>query len=146
MTPEERKRRTEDEHVRYIKEHLCDKKGDKPYVFISYKSDDWEIVLHDVVYRLMKEYGLNVYFDGSFDIHNDLWILQFPENMESHNCKGVLAFVDNKYATSYATLLELMYSQTQVAGKKVVQVNLGELKIFDGAEGECNTGLDFPIA
>ena len=141
MTPEENRRRAEDEHVRYIKEHLCDKDSDRPYVFISYKSDDWEAVLHDIVYRLMKDYGLNVYFDGSFDTHNALWISQFPENMEHYNCKGVIAFVDDKYATSYATLLELMYSQTQQAEKKVVQVNLDKLTIMDGAEGGIDTGL-----
>lgn len=141
MTPEESRRRAEDEHVRYIKEQLCDKDSNRPYVFISYKSDDWEVVLHDIVYRLMKDYGLNVYFDGSFDTHNALWISQFPENMEHYNCMGVLAFVDDKYATSYATLLELMYSQTQQAEKKVVQVNLDRLTTMDGAEGEINTGL-----
>ena len=141
MAPEESRRRAEDEHVRYIKEQLCDKDSNKPYVFISYKSDDWEVVLHDIVYRLMKDYGLNVYFDGSFDTHNALWISQFPENMEHYNCMGVLAFVDDKYATSYATLLELMYSQTQQAEKKVVQVNLDRLTTMDGAEGEINTGL-----
>ena len=41
--------RREDEHVKYLAEHVCNKDGDKPYVFISYKSDDWKIVLHDVV-------------------------------------------------------------------------------------------------
>lgn len=31
--------------------------------------------------------------------------------MKPDHCKGVLAFIDDKYATSYATLLELLYSQ-----------------------------------
>ena len=48
MTNDENKRRQQDEHVRYIKNHLCDKDSKKPFVFISYKSDDWEIVLHEV--------------------------------------------------------------------------------------------------
>lgn len=142
MTPEENRRRAADDHVKYIKDHLCDRDGDKPFVFISYKSDDWETVLHDIVYRLVKEYGLRVYFDGSFDSHNDLWISQFPENMEHFLCRGVLAFVDDKYVTSYATVLELMYSQTEAAEKTVVQVNLGSLTDFSKtAEGDHNTGL-----
>lgn len=141
MTPEENRRRAADEHVKYIKDNLFDSEREKPFVFISYKSDDWETVLHDIVYRLVKDYGLRVYFDGSFDVHNDLWITQFPENMESYLCRGVLAFVDNKYVTSYATVLELMYSQTAAAEKKVVQVNLGKLTSFDNAEGALNTGL-----
>jgi hypothetical protein len=41
-----------------------------------------------------------------------MWLEQFKENMESGCCKGVLAFLDDEYATSYTTVLELMYSQT----------------------------------
>lgn len=151
MINEENKRRQQDEHVQYIKNHLCDKDGKKPFVFISYKSDDWETVLHEVVYTLVKDYGLNVYFDGSFDSHNSLWIEQFPENMESWYCKGVIAFLDDRYATSYATLMELMYSQTQLAGcgsknpekegLPVVPVNLGNLTVLEGPIGTENTGL-----
>ena len=44
----------------------------KSYVFISYKSDDWKTVLGDIVYKLVKEHGLNVYFDGDFSGHNPL--------------------------------------------------------------------------
>lgn len=151
MTQEEAKRRSEDAKVQYIKDHLCDKDGDKPFVFISYKSDDWEIVLQDVVYRLVKDYGLNVYFDGSFDDHVANWIKQFPKNMESSKCKGVLAFLDNKYAQSYATLMELMYSQTKKAsfgGKKkgiglpVVPVNLEKMMDCDD---DSDTGLGVEI-
>ena len=141
MTPEENRKREQDEHVKFIKEHLCNAGGDKSYVFISYKSDDWYVVLHDIVYTLVKDYGLNVYFDGDFETHNSLWIDQFPENMRSYKCKGVLVFLDDKYATSYATLLELMYSQTQKANKKVVPINLSKLTKIDGQEGEIDTGL-----
>lgn len=144
LSKEEIQRRANDEHVRYIKKHLCDKERDKPFVFISYKSDDWEIVLHDIVYQLVHEYGLNVYFDGSFDSHVESWTDQFIDNMERYNCKGVLAFVDNKYSTSYATLLELMYSQTgRVGRKKVIPIYIGEDKriTITGAEGDEDTGL-----
>lgn len=56
---------------------------------------------------MVKEHGLNVYFDGDFSGHNPLWTEQFPENMESGNCRGVVAFIDNAYTKSYATLMEL---------------------------------------
>lgn len=151
MTNEENKRRQQDEHVQYIKNHLCDKDSKKPFVFISYKSDDWEIVLHEVVYTLVKDYGLNVYFDGSFDSHNSLWINQFPQNMSSGYCKGVLAFLDNRYATSYATLMELLYSQTLLAGLggkyseekglPVIPINLDKLTKLESEVGEEDTGL-----
>ena len=139
MTKEENQRRANNPKVKELKSRIVNKDMKKPFVFISYKSDDWEIVLADIVYRLVSRYGLNVYYDGDFDDHADNWINQFPANMESEYCKGVIAFVDNKYATSYATLIELMNSQTLRAnigsvnqGKKdhglpVVQINLGKL-------------------
>lgn len=151
MTPEENDKRKKDPHVEYIKKKICAKNNGKPFVFISYKSDDWEVVLADVAYRLVKDYGLNIYFDGDFDLHNASWIEQFPTNMESVHCKGVIAFIDSKYSTSYATLLELMYSQTCKAsqgGKKendgllpVVTVNLESLKKIPDESYDKNTGL-----
>lgn len=50
---------------------------------------------------MVKEHGLNVYFDGDFSGHNPLWTDQFPENMESGNCRGVVAFIDDAYTKSY---------------------------------------------
>jgi len=149
MTNEENDKRRLDENVKYIKSKICDHKGDKPYVFISYKSDDWEIVLRDIVYRLVKDYGLNVYFDGSFDLHNAAWFNQFQDNMENYKCKGVIAFFDDKYATSYATLMELLYSQTKKAafgkhdekGLPIVPIVLDRLTDIKGERGQKNTGL-----
>lgn len=144
MTKGENERRKNSEIVKFIKSNICNKDKGEPFVFISYKSDDWEIVLEDVVYRLVKDYGLNIYFDGDFETYNSLWITQFPENMESDNCKGVLAFIDDKYATSYATLLELLYSQFRMDADgdlhpiPVIPVNLDSLhKIVD----DRSTGL-----
>ena len=56
---------------------------------------------------MVKEHGLNVYFDGDFSGHNQLWTDQFPENMESGNCRGVVAFIDDAYTKSYVTFMEL---------------------------------------
>lgn len=149
LSPEEKQRRREDEHVGYIMKHICDRGGDKSYVFISYKSDDWETVLHEIVYKLVKDYGLNVYFDGSFDFHNSAWIKQFPDNMGDYKCKGVIAFFDDSYATSYATLMELLYSQTKKAamgkadpdGLPIVSIDLEKLTNITGKEGQKDTGL-----
>ena len=144
MTKEEEKERKNDDKVNELKNHICYGGEEKPYVFISYKSDDWKIVLRDVVYRLWHDYGLNFYFDGAFDGKNPLWTKQFPENMSHPDCKGVLAFVDQKYSTSYATLLELMYSQTVSGGEKpVVTVNLGKFPEIKSTNRDANidTGL-----
>lgn len=106
---EQEKRRT-NEHVQAIK--ITKKDDGKDFLFVSYKSDDWEIVLQDIVYTLNTKYGLRVYFDREFDQNVEHWLDQFEDNMESPRCKGVLAFIDDEYATSYATLLELMYCKT----------------------------------
>ena len=60
LTNEQEKAREEDANVRYLSQNICNKDGDKDFVFISYKSDDWEIVLKEIVYKLVKEYGLKV--------------------------------------------------------------------------------------
>lgn len=147
MTDEERLRRNANPKVNELKEKISNKNSDRSYVFISYKSDDWEKVLTEIVYKLVNEYGLNIYYDGSFDSHNNSWIVQFPENMNSYKCRGVLTFLDNAYATSYATLMELMHSQTYEAGGDtglpIVPVNLGDLyDLSNSPLGDEDTGLN----
>ena len=146
LTNEQEKAREEDANVRYLSQNICNKDGDKDFVFISYKSDDWEIVLKEIVYKLVKEYGLNIYFDGDFKDNNPHWTTQFPDNMESDKCKGVLVFLDDKYATSYATLMELMHSQFgcqdahyNFVSKPVVPINL--VKALSVIDDESDTGL-----
>ena len=98
--------------IEYLKEHICNKDGDKDYVFISYKSTDKELFLGEIVYKLVCDYRLNVYFDGDFDKHGEDWLEQFRSNMESSHCKAIITFIDTAYLTSYATLMEVVYSQT----------------------------------
>lgn len=157
LSAEEKYRRRNDERVKEIASRICRKDTGKPYVFISYKSDAWEKVLGDIVYRLVMDYGLNIYFDADFNRCNPLWIKQFPDNMDTENCKGIIAFVDDAYATSYATLMELMYSQVGCEDRKqVVTVDLGELTNINDVgdtglgvqvyeDGSVNTGANEEI-
>lgn len=115
LTTEQKEKRRHDPRVQHIKKCICNKESGKPYVFISYKSDDWEPVLQDVVYKLVKDYGLNIYFDGDFDSNSIGWLEQFRTNMRSDLCRGILVFRSARYMTSYATVLELMYSQSGLA-------------------------------
>ena len=145
LSEKELQERRGDEHVKLLMKNITNKDTGKPYVFISYKSDDWKVVLHEIVYELVTEYGLNVYFDGDFNGHNKLWTDQFRENMEAENCLGVLAFVNDAYATSYATLMELLYSQVgcqdqnyNTVPKPVVTINLSKLSQIKDTD---NTGL-----
>lgn len=147
MTEHEWKRRMT--NPKYKELQITTHEDDKPYVFISYKSDSWELVLAEIVYTLQKKYGLRIYFDKSFNDHNNVWTEQFPKNMEDSNCRAVISFVDNEYYLSYATLLEVMYSQTYQAslgkyneeGMAVIPVNLEAIKEPAAEVGKKDTGL-----
>lgn len=120
MTDEQRDARklsAESGHIKWIKDHcLRTWKSGEDYVFISYKSDDYERALDDILYRTCQKYGLRVYFDVAFDDGADSWINQFYDNMCSKNCRAMIAFLSNKYYSSYATLMEMMARKTRKAG------------------------------
>lgn len=150
MMDEEKKRKrklsAENGNIRWIKDHyLRTKDGKDDYVFISYKSDDFEKVLDDIVYRTCKKYGLRVYFDTAFDDGSDLWITQYYDNMCNLKCKAVIAFIDDEYFSSYACLLEMMTRKIAGAGgiyKRdsllLIPINIGSItEILD----DSNTGL-----
>jgi hypothetical protein len=110
----------------------------KPYVFVSYKSDDWEEVMEEIIYPLQKEYGLRVYYDQAFDYEsNDYWCDQMKKNMRSIYCRAVLCFISQKYIASYATLMEVLYSHVKEVmdqhGKK-------PLELVPIILPSCNTG------
>lgn len=137
---EERKRDAQTGHIKELKDkgYICDRKSKKDYVFISYSSLNWKEVLHDIVYTTCKKYGLRVYFDTKFDEGSDSWITQFMDNMKSDYCKAVLAFFSPEYDSSYATLMELMASQSTKCGNVIVlPVILGNSVV----ESIDNTGL-----
>lgn len=148
MTEQQKKARKESAEsgkIKWIKDNcLCDQYSNKDFVFISYKSDDYEKVLEEIVYDLCHEHGLNVYFDTAFDDESGLWIDQFYENMKSLKCKAMLAFVNDNYYSSYATLMEMMASQTKNAGGKpgtkllVLPIMIGDIT---DVSSEKNTGL-----
>ncbi len=112
MSLDKIQRRMED--PRYKALNITTADDSEPYVFVSYKSDDWEVVLSTIVYELQDRYGLRVYFDRAFDEANALWTEQFQKAMGSPKCKAVVVFLSKHYYASYATLLELMYSQTKI--------------------------------
>jgi hypothetical protein len=143
MDAEEKALRREDKDILDIK--ITNKRDKKPFVFISYKSDDWKKVLKDVVFKLQKKYGLRVYFDKDFDDHSRTWINQFYSNMKSPKCRAVLAFLSNEYYVSYATLMEMMCSQSDIANldgkrKLVIPVNLEDITNRD-QDNDDDTGL-----
>ena len=151
MTEEQkdaRKKSMEDGHIRWIKDNcLRDKNGKDDYVFISYKSDDYEKVLDEIVYNTCKKYGLKVYFDTAFDDHSPLWTEQLYQNMCDEKCKAIISFIDNAYGSSYACLLEIMASRTCKAGigrqfdsMFFLPIYLGDIT-SDSSDSSINTGL-----
>lgn len=149
MTEEQKKVRklsAESGKIRWIKDHCLRTKDDNnDYVFISYKSDDFEKVLDDIVYNACKKYGLRVYFDTAFDENSDSWIMQYHDNMCDPKCKAFVAFIDDAYYSSYACLLEMMSCRTAAAGgdyKKdtlfFLPINIGTISDIVKSE---NTGL-----
>lgn len=94
----------------------------KPYVFISYASDNWETVFKEAVVPLQQTYGLSVYADKAFDKVNDKWIVPMLRNVRGAD--AIIAFVSQSYIESYACFLELL---TAINNKKpIVFVSLEE--------------------
>ena len=94
----------------------------KPYVFISYASDNWETVFKSAVVPMQQKYGLRVYADKAFDKVNDKWIVPMLRNVRGADM--FLAFNSQSYIESYACFLELL---TAVNTKKqIVFVSLEE--------------------
>lgn len=78
----------------------------KPYVFISYASDNWRQVFKNAVVPLQKQYGLRVYADKAFDKVNDRWIVPMLRNVRGAD--AMLVFISQSYIESYACFLELL--------------------------------------
>ncbi len=100
----------------------------KPYVFISYASDNWEAVFKSAVVPMQRQYGLRVYADKAFDKVNDKWIVPMLRN--ARGADVIIAFISQSYIESYACFLELL---TAVNNKKPIvfvsledQLHLGD--------------------
>lgn len=104
--------------------------GEDDYVFISYKSDDWEIVLDEVVRHMVDHYGLRVYFDRNFDRDNDIWVNNMKRAITTKKCRAVLAFVSRKYMASYACVMELLTARSKQAQMSFDDRNYPELQII----------------
>lgn len=107
-----------------------DSLGEDDYVFISYKSDDWKIVLDEVVRYMVEHYGLRVYFDRNFDRDNDIWINNMKKAITTRKCRAVLAFVSKKYMTGYACIMELLTARSKNAQMIFEETNYQKLQII----------------
>lgn len=110
---EAQKRERSEYLEKYLKISECSQK--KPYVFISYASDNWETVFKTAVVPMQRSYGLAVYADKAFDKVNDRWIVPMLRNIRGADV--IVAFVSQSYIESYACFLELL---TAVNNKKPI--------------------------
>lgn len=112
LNEEQRKERSE-----YLEKYLniteCSQR--RPYVFVSYASDNWETVFKTAVVPMQRKYGLRVYADKAFDKVNDKWIVPMLRNIRGAD--AVVVFVSQSYIESYACFLELL---TAVNNRKPV--------------------------
>lgn len=119
LSEAEKKARSE-----YLEKHLkiteCSQR--KPYVFISYASDNWEQVFKEAVVPMQKQYGLRVYADKAFDKVNDKWIVPMLRNIRGAD--AVVAFVSQSYIESYACFLELLTAVNN--RKQIIFVSMEE--------------------
>lgn len=106
----------------------------KPYVFISYASDNWEAVFKSAVVPMQRQYGLRVYADKAFDKVNDKWIVPMLRN--ARGADVIIAFISQSYIESYACFLELL---TAVNNKKPI--------VFVSLEDQLHLGdtTDLPV-
>lgn len=104
--------------------------GEDDYVFISYKSDDWEIALDRVVRYMVENYGLRVYFDKNFARDNDSWVKNMTNAITTRKCRAVLAFVSRKYMVSCACMMELLTARSKLAQMNYDDGNRQKLPII----------------
>ncbi len=124
------------ERSEYLEKYLaiteCSQR--KPYVFISYASDNWEAVFKSAVVPMQRQYGLRVYADKAFDKVNDKWIVPMLRN--ARGADVIIAFISQSYIESYACFLELL---TAVNNKKPI--------VFVSLEDQLHLGdtTDLPV-
>lgn len=94
-------------------------KNELGYVFVSYKSDNWEKVFKEKVFQL-QESGVRIYSDKNFDDENHPWLTTMEKNLKFATC--VMLFVSTEYMKSLPTLIELLASI--VHRKQIIPVYL----------------------
>lgn len=90
-----------------------------PFVFISYKSEDWEQVA--VYARYLHDHGINVWYDNGLHAGSD-WESYLMTVIERPSCKAVLLFVSSRVADS--TIIPLETTQARACKKPTVAVYL----------------------
>lgn len=96
-----------------LKRQIKDCDNEKPYIFISYKRNDWEEVYKKVI-ELQKA-GVNLWIDKEISKHaGESWQKPAFDAISNPNCKGILFFVSKSALCSPPIFAELSYSKDRM--------------------------------
>lgn len=95
---------------------------DHPYVFISYKSDDREVIQKNVDY-LQTVYGLNLWYDADLTAGRN-WDDEAQPILVRPNCQAVLFFASELALMSPNVLLEI--KRADYFGKPIIPINFSQ--------------------
>ena len=125
-----------------IKYYLRSPDDHEDFVFISYRKENYNDVINGIVLEMCKKYKLKIYFDYNFDKKKELWIEQAKEVISSKYCRALIAFINTAYYTSFATLFEIMATQTARANDIcVIPVQLEEPNFSKFDEKDTGLGM-----
>lgn len=102
-------------------------KEERPYVFVSYKSDDKEIVENSIQY-LQEHYGLNIWYDADLTAGYN-WDDEALPKLIDENCQLVLLFASEEALCSPNVKKEL--DEAKYYEKLIVPINFSNRSFDD---------------
>lgn len=120
---------------------LCRWEKDKPYVFVSYSSDDWETV-KKIMETVNKALDLNVWMDERLFAGID-WDDTVKNVIESDYCRAVLFFGSSNSLMSNAVEKEL--DMAEKSGKRILPINLENKSFVEIYKQEIEPQKDHAI-
>lgn len=105
---------------------------ERPYVFVSYKSDDKEIVENSIKH-LQEHYGLNIWYDADLTAGYD-WDEEALPKLIDKNCQLVLFFASEKALCSPNVKKEL--DEAKYYEKVIIPINFSNISFDDTMRNE----------
>ncbi len=101
--------------------------GERPYIFVSYKSDDKEIVENNIRY-LQEHYGLNIWYDADLTLGFN-WDEEALPKLIDENCQLLLFFASEEALCSSNVKKEL--DMAKFFKKIIVPINFSNSSFDD---------------
>lgn len=91
----------------------------RPYVFVSYKREDREVV-QEVIEAMYQNYSLNIWYDANLTLGRN-WDAEALPYLRDPRCKAVILFASTKALTSKNVMFEM--DNAKFYGKLVIPIN-----------------------